>query len=184
MIFQVLLAVILGKHKKYHVGKALTRVSFYPFYLVEIIYIAMQICVFFKNYDCIRYAPVLKSAILYTLLIPIFVYKLYIPALAGSGLIVVGTVLNKIVISANGGKMPVYPTLSKLTGYFSEEMLKNSPIHTLGGSATRFKILSDYIDIGYSVLSIGDLLIHFFAFIVFYYTMKSIARSHYGGILN
>ena len=94
--------------------------------------------------------------------------------------IITGTVLNEIVKHANGGKMPVYPTL-RLTGYYRDGMLENSPLHVLINSETKLKILSDYIDVGYSILSIGDLFIHFFVCIVFFYGIKAISKKSFGG---
>lgn len=173
MIFQVFFAGIAAKMKGYHVCKALAKPVFYPFYAVELVYIIFQINLFLGDYSFISYASALKTASLYTLLIPIFIYKLYVPALAGSGFIITGTALNELVKHFNGGKMPVYPTLSRVTGYFSNAALQNSPLHMLGGSDTKLKFLSDYIDVGYSVLSIGDLLVHMFVLIIFYYGIKN-----------
>jgi hypothetical protein len=181
MLFQVLLAIIVAKLKGYRIWKALVKPAFYPFYIVEITHIIFQVNIFLQNYSVISYAPYLKTASLYTLLLPIFVYKLYLPALAGSGFIITGTVLNEIVKHANGGKMPVYPTLSRLTGYYRDGMLENSPLHVLINSETKLKILSDYIDVGYSILSIGDLFIHFFVCIVFFYGIKAISKKSFGG---
>ncbi|MDD2361827.1 MAG: DUF5317 family protein [Oscillospiraceae bacterium] len=178
MVFQVLFAVALAKYKGYNAAKALKKAPFYPFYVMEIIYIIFQITIFLKCYTFVPYASIFKSVTLYSLLIPIFVYKLYLPAIAGSGLIAVGSILNKLVIHANGGKMPVYPTLSKYTGYVTEEMIKHSSLHSLGGPDTKLKLLSDYIDVGYSILSIGDLFIHLFIFIVFFYGIKAVNKPN------
>lgn len=177
MIFQVLFAGIIAKIKGYRVCKALASPAFYPFYAVELIYLIFQIALFLGNYTFLSYASVLKTASLYALLIPILLYKLYVPALAGSGFIITGTVLNELVKHFNGGKMPVYPTLSRVTGYFSDAALQHSPLHMLGDSHTKLKILSDYIDVGYSVLSIGDLFVHMFTLIIFYYGIKTLSQK-------
>ena len=179
MILQVVFAVIAGKLKGYRVGHALTRKSFIPFYIIELVHIFFQLNAIFGNYAFVRYAPILKSASLYSLLIPVSVYKLYIPALAGSGFIVLGSILNELVKHANGGKCR-FPHLSRLTGYFNEERLPSS-LHVLGNSETKLKFLCDYIDIGYSILSIGDLLIHFFTFIIFFFVMKTVTKQNDGG---
>lgn len=181
MILQVLLAALVGKLKGYRVGYALTRRSFIPFYLVEVIYCYFQFNVFFGNYVFVQYAPIIKSASLYTLILPVIVYKLYLPAIAGSGFIALGSILNELAKHANGGKMPVYPTLSRLTGYFSEEALANSSLHIMGNSDTKLKILCDYIDVGYSIISVGDLLVHLFVFIIFLYVMKYVTIQPDGG---
>ena len=90
----------------------------------------------------------------------------------------IGTLLNKFVIIQNGGKMPVYASLSKLTGYYNKSAIQAvDSIHIIGNESTKFKFLTDYIDIGSSILSIGDLFIHSFIFIVIYYTIKEINKS-------
>ena len=91
------------------------------------------------------------------------VFQLYKPALIGSGSIVFGTLLNNFVISQNNGKMPAFPSLSYLTGYIKPHTFQAvNDIHVLGSGATHWKFLTDYIDFGYSILSPGDLFIHFF----------------------
>ncbi len=97
------------------------------------------------------------------------------PGMAGAALMILGTLLNKFVIWQNGGKMPVYASLSRLTGYYSEEAIRTADkIHSIGDDSTKFKFLTDYIDIGYSILSIGDLLIHAFVLIILYYVIKEV----------
>jgi len=107
-------------------------------------------------------------------IIPILRRKLFKPGVIGSCFILTGTFLNKIAIAANGGKMPIYPTFSKITGYYNPEMFSShAGIHILGTSSTHLKILCDYIDVGYSILSIGDLFIRAFTAIILFYTIKS-----------
>ena len=48
---------------------------------------------------------------------PEIVYREYISAIIGSIFVIVGGILNDIAISANNGYMPVFPSLSYLTGY-------------------------------------------------------------------
>ena len=78
--------------------------------------------------------------------------------------------MNRFVISANDGHMPVYPTLSRLTGYYRDGVLGETAdidgLHILMTSSTKLNWLADYIDLGFSVLSPGDLLIHAFLVIV------------------
>jgi hypothetical protein len=103
---------------------------------------------------------------------------LYKPGICGSIFIITGTFLNKFVISQNGGKMPVFPSLSKITGYFKVSTIGIADnIHIIGSETTRFKFLTDYIDLGNSILSIGDVLIHSFTFIVIYYAIKEINKG-------
>jgi predicted tellurium resistance membrane protein TerC len=68
-----------------------------------------------------------------------------------------GVVGNQLVVTANGGKMPVY-----MENVSDEDriMLRSSVRHTEGDSHTRFRLLSDIIHIEHwdRVVSIGDVL--------------------------
>ena len=88
----------------------------------------------------------------------------------------VGTAMNHIVINANGGKMPVYPTVSKWIGYYKEGQLDGTidELHVLMDDSSKLVILADYFDFGSCVLSPGDMLIHTFASIIIYYTIKAV----------
>ncbi|WP_415306415.1 DUF5317 family protein, partial [Clostridium perfringens] len=54
----------------------------------------------------------------------------------------------------------------------SDTFSKIQDIHMLGDSSVKLKYLSDIIDIGYSILSIGDILIRVFVVIIIYVTVK------------
>lgn len=181
MVFAILFALALAKIKGYKLKPLLRTYALYPFAFLTVALIYFQACVFFHDYTWIKYAGYIKGIYLFSLVIPFLVYKLYKPGLAGASLIILGTLLNKFVIWQNGGKMPVYATLSKLTGYYSEEAVRTADkIHSVGDVSTKFKLLTDYIDIGYCILSIGDIMIHSFAFIILFYVIKEInARKPY-----
>ena len=166
---------LLGKIKHYKIHFLFFSWTFYPVLLTQCVLIFFQITVFFNNYFFIKYASALKTAIILSFLFPIIVYKLYKPALVGSGSIIVGTLLNKFVIGQNGGKMPVFPSFSYITGYVkSNTFLSVNDLHTLGSASSHFKFLSDYIDLGYCILSPGDILIHFFSFLMLFFTLKAV----------
>lgn len=75
-------------------------------------------------------------------------------------------------------KCRFFRPISKITGYYSESAIMTvDNIHIIGNEGTRFKILTDFIDIGYSILSIGDILIHSFTFIVIYFTIKELNKN-------
>ena len=105
----------------------------------------------------------------------IFKYELYSSAIIGSIFTLIGGMLNDIAIKANGGFMPVFPNLSYLTGYAKPESFELvNDIHILGNAQTNLKILTDFIDTGYCVLSIGDLFIRVFVFLILYNSIKKI----------
>jgi hypothetical protein len=178
MFFFILFALICAKIKGYRVKPILKAYSLYPFAVVQVLYLFLQFNVFLGNYEYIQYASLFKNIYLYTLIIPLFVYKLYIPSLYGSAFIIFGTILNKFVMQQNGGKMPVFASLSKLTGYYDESSIGIiDNIHIAGSETTKYKFLTDFIDIGYSILSIGDVFIHGLAFIMIYNVVKEINKN-------
>lgn len=178
MFIDILLAVICAKIKGFRIRPIIKAYSLYPYVAVILLYLFLQANVFMGNYSYLKYASIYKSVYLYTLIIPLIAYRLYKPGFYGSIFIIIGTILNKFVMSQNGGKMPVYATLSKLTGYFNESSIKAADnIHTIGNAATKYKFLTDYIDIGYCILSIGDIFIHSFTFLVIYHVIKEINKG-------
>lgn len=178
MIIYILLAFLIARMKGYSIKPVLRDKSLYPLFIAEILYLFLQTSVFLGYYRFIPYAGTFKTLYLYTLIVPIVVHRLYKAGFAGSIMLTVGSFLNRFVMSQNGGKMPVYATLSKYTGYFDEKVLGTiDQVHILGTEQTKYKILTDFIDVGYSVLSIGDILIHAFIFIVVYDTIKSYHSS-------
>lgn len=172
MLPVVVLALWCARRKKQRLSVLWCGYALYPFFAAELVYLACQVSVLLGYYWAVAYAPMFKFFFLFPLVIPVIAYELYYPALAGSACVVLGSVMNQIAIAYNGGKMPVYPTLSRLTGYFSENaMLRYDALHTLGNEATRFKVFTDYIDLGYSILSLGDVLIRVFIFLILYYSV-------------
>lgn len=173
MVEAVVLALILAKIKGYNLKPFFKSWTIYPILISEVMYIILQINIFMGNYEVVKWSPWFKNIYMYLFLIPIFWYREYISALIGSVFLFAGTFLNHFVMAANGGEMPVFPSLTYLTGYVKPDTLsKINDIHTLGNSTVNYKFLSDIIDIGYSVLSIGDILIRVFVVIIIYVTVK------------
>lgn len=171
----LIFVIILSKIRHYRFKPLFFSWVFYPVLIIQIIVIVMQFSPFWGTYDLLRFAPYIQKAVLVSFLFPIFTYKLYKPAIVGSGLVIIGTMLNKFAIAQNGGHMPVFPSLSYLTGYTTPAVFGVADsLHVLGSDATRYKFLTDYIDTGYSILSVGDLLIHFFSFLMIYYMVKAV----------
>lgn len=175
MLLMILLAMLFAKLRHYKIKSVFLTWTFYPALVVELVFTFFQINVFLGNYKFVKYASFLKTADILAFIIPILFYQLYKAGLFGAVFIVLGTILNRFVITANGGKMPVYPTLSYITGYVKPEAFGVADsFHILGDANTKWKILTDYIDLGYSILSVGDLFIHSFAFIVTYELIKAL----------
>lgn len=178
MIETVLLAVLIAKIKGYRLKPLFKTWAVYPSMVFTLFYIFLQISIFLGCYDFVKYAGLLEKLYILTFLPLILKYKLYKSAFVGSTYIFIGTLLNKLAMLANGGKMPAFPTLSYITGYINADSFsKVKDIHILGSSATKLKFLTDYIDIGYSILSIGDVFIRAFTFIIFFNVIKHLNES-------
>lgn len=184
MLIFILAAIILAKLKKYKIMCIFRTFDFYPLFLVEAVYWFFQIQVFFENYTYVRYASQIQIAFIVVLLVPILRRRLYLQALLGSGSVVIGSILNRIVISANQGRMPVYPTLSYLTGYCKSGVLEQGvdSMHILMSASTKLNFLGDFIDMGFCIMSLGDLFIHSFVAIVVFYAIKSVNEKGAAGI--
>lgn len=175
MIEVILIALLIAKIKGYDLKPFFKSKVMYPIFAYEIIYIFLQATIFFGDYRFVKYANIIKSFYLCLYLIPIIKYKKYYSAIIGSGFIFIGSALNNIAIKANNGNMPIFPTLSYWTGYVKEDsFVKINDIHILGNSDTRLKFLTDVIDIGYSILSIGDIFIRVFSFLIIISIIKEV----------
>ncbi|EJP6472625.1 hypothetical protein FDG09_13015 [Clostridium sporogenes] len=175
MLETIILALIVAKLKGYKIKPIFKSWHIYPVLVIEFIYLIIQINIFLENYSIIQHIKILETIYICSYLFIIIKYEQYISAVIGSIFISIGGMLNKFVIRANNGKMPVFPTLSYFTGYAKpDSFIKVNDIHILGDSSTKFKFLTDIIDVGYSVMSIGDIFIRLFVFIVIFNTIKHI----------
>lgn len=95
--------------------------------------------------------------------------------LPGMYFIIIGTLLNFIVISLNGGQMPVSPDI--LPENLSQELAAgHGGTHNLLTGDTRVKFLADIFHIRYfnqnQLISIGDIIIDIGAFLLVFMGMK------------
>ncbi|MDV4150955.1 DUF5317 family protein [Clostridium sp. AL.422] len=173
MFETIIISLIFCKVKKLKIKPLLKNWTIYPVIFMEVICLIIQANIFSENYNLIKYVGVVKTLYLCSYLPLIFVYKQYVSAIIGSVFVVVGGILNDLAIWANNGYMPVFPSLSYLTGYAKIDSFdKVNDIHILGDSLTKLKFLTDIFDIGYSVLSLGDIFIRGFVFIIIYKSVK------------
>ena len=173
MVETIIIALMFSKIKGYKI-KTLFRIwAIYPVIFMELIYIVIQMNLFNENYEIIKYVGVFKTLYLCSYLPLIFKYEQYISAIIGSIFVFIGGVLNDLAMSVNNGTMPVFPKLSYITGYITTESFnKAKDIHILGDSETKLKFLTDIFDVGYSILSLGDIFIRFYVFIIIFETVK------------
>lgn len=175
MIETILVAFVVSKIKGYDIKHLFKSWTIYPIILFESLYLIGQVMIFSGNYEVVRYMTMLKAIYICSYIGLIIKYELYSGAIIGSICMFVGGALNDIAIKVNNGLMPVFPSLSYLTGHTKIEtfnLVSNS--HVLGTGETKLKILTDFIDVGYCVLSIGDLFIRVFIFIIIYSSIKKI----------
>lgn len=175
MLETIIISLIFCKIKKLKIKPLFKHWSIYPVIVIELLYLIVQANIFSENYNLIKFAGLFKTIYLCSYLPLIFTYRQYVSAIIGSIFVVIGGLLNDIAISANNGYMPVFPSLSYLTGYIKiDSFSKIEDIHRLGDSSTKLKFLTDIFDVGYSVLSLGDIFIRGFVFIIIYSTVKEI----------
>lgn len=179
MLLFLLSACLIAKIRRYRLTPIWRDYSLYPLFIVECAYWIFQVFTFAGDHRFVPYAAYLQSAYLLSLVFPILRHRLYVRAIVGTGMTLAGTGMNRLVIAANGGKMPVYPTLSTHTGYFDPGALAGGfdSAHALMNGNTALRFLGDYIDVGFSIMSPGDLLIHGFSAIIFYGAIKSLNKQ-------
>lgn len=175
MIETIIIAFIVSKLKGYYIKPLFKSWAFYPVIIMELLYWIGQVLIWNGYYEMSNILAIPKSIYLCSYLFLIFKYELYISAFLGSFFTIIGGILNDIAIKVNDGFMPVFPTISTLIGLASPgEINISNDIHILGSAETQLKILTDFIDLGYSVLSIGDVFIRVFVFLVVYNSIKKI----------
>lgn len=172
----ILLALLFAKIKGYKIKPLFKSWAIYPLIILEIIHTIGQVTIFTGNYELVEVMRWSKTIYLSIYLLLVFKYEIFISSIIGAGFIFLGGILNDIAIKSNGGFMPVYPTLSYLTGYIKPNTFDVvNDIHILGNSQTKLKILTDFIDLGYAILSIGDVFIRVFVFLIIYNSIKKIS---------
>lgn len=173
MLETILIAFLVAKIKGYDIKPIFKNWAIYPIIVMEMVSCIVQIMIFSGNYSAVSYFATSKSLYLVLYLCLVYKYEVYESAIIGSAFMIGGGFLNDLAIKANNGFMPVYPTLSYLTGYTNSNMFNMiEDIHILGNSETSLKILTDFIDLGYSVLSIGDIFIRVFVFLIVFNAIK------------
>ena len=172
----ILIPLLIAYFKGYRAHRVFRVCDLYPLLATVLCHGVFIVFAWCGNHYFVQYADWLQRAIILSLLLPILRRRIIYPSFVGVGITLVGTLMNRTVIDANGG-MPSAPTLSKLIGFYREGQLEGGKIdslHKLFSGAVKYPLLADYIDLGVCILSPGDVLIHGFASIVVYYTVKAV----------
>ncbi|MEF9950993.1 MAG: DUF5317 family protein [Clostridium sp.] len=173
MIETLALVIIICKIKGYKIRPIFNTWHIYPVIIMELMILFVQFNIFIDNHWVVQYAAFVKGMYISSYIFVIFKYDLYIKAIIGAFFVTLGGILNDIAIKANDGFMPVFPYLSYLTGYVAPEDFGTvDNLHILGSSNTNLIFLTDIFDLGYCVLSIGDVFIRLFVFIIVFSSIK------------
>lgn len=179
MIVEIMIVCLFAKLKRLRLGYLVYTWTFYPVLLAQLLAVACQASLFFGVTTLVPLVPYLEPAIILSFLFAMFTFQLFRPATVGAGCIVAGTALNRLVIAQNGGHMPVFPSLSYLTGYVTPASFGTlDTLHVLGGAQTKLPFLADVIDYGYSILSVGDVLIHLYVCLMLYALIQAVNRRY------
>lgn len=163
MVEGLILAIVIAKIKGYKLSIALKKWQFYPLFVacsvIVILYIATLI---FGQYQLIQYTGMVKVLMEISIL---SLWWLLIKNKAQTWIyaitplcIFAGSKLNKIVMAANGGKMPIFQSTSKLFGIDATQGFRFNDVHMLGSANTKMWYLSDIFDLVYENYSIGDIV--------------------------
>jgi hypothetical protein len=181
MVETILLAFLVAKLRKYRLTPLFKEWTIYPVFAFALIYVYLDYTIFKGDYSLVRYSTLFRILYYGMFSILILKHKQYRAGFIAFVLIMSGGILNNIVMKANGGKMPVFPSLSYITGYIKpdsfDNMAKHDSIHMLGSSSTRLAFLSDKIDLGYTIMSAGDVLMHLMAFVIIFGVIKHLNIS-------
>jgi len=190
LIFSKLkLTLQLGKlkiHKSSYNIKPIFKIwSIYPVLFMSILYIILQAMVLRQNYSFLPYQKIFKDALIGSYMLlgldVLFRYEKYKPFIIACCSSLLGFGLNAIVMYFNNGKMPIFPTFSWSTGYTQYDMIINASkygdFHVLGDHTTKLIFLSDVFDVFTSIWSLGDIFIRLFAFMIIYYSVKTVNQS-------
>lgn len=173
--------------KQYNLKYIFQSWTVYPPLIAAIFYLFIEISVWNQWTWFYPYQYLIKTITLLTYIPLCIKYKLYenenneihnsyisiiikAPMFKATFCLGLGSILNKIAISANNG-MPVFPSNTYWTGYVKPDFVHDG-IHILGNAYTKLIPLCDWIDVFYSVWSPGDILIRLYAFIILYYGIK------------
>ncbi|MHB8125607.1 MAG: DUF5317 domain-containing protein [Desulfitobacteriaceae bacterium] len=172
LIFAIVISLISG-------GKIsqLGQLAFRGFWLVPLAFM-IQICVYWAAVKGIGLGPSWVSWLFNTAsYLLLLIFTLLNWSVPGIRVLAFGILLNSLVITLNGGMMPVDPGF--LPEASRKALLEGQGTHGLLTSATLFSVLADrfYLDIplfSKQVFSIGDIFIDIGSFILVFQTMTGI----------
>jgi len=176
-------------YQKYNFRQLLKHWSIYPPMIMLFTYCVLEILYFNNYYQISKYTNIFKSITILSYFGLVCKYDLYdsmYDKYKGKGFIsfitspfvlaiiclFIGYFINYIAISMNSGHMPVFPSYTFFTGYTDIEEFTKDSFYILGDHTSKAIIFCDTIDIFYSNLSIGDLFVRCYVFIILFFSVK------------
>lgn len=185
MIEFILGAFIVAWKKGYKLKPIFSSWQIYIPILFMLFYIFLEITIWIRWFYFVPYQQIIKTSILLGYVPLCLKYRLYesdrtksswgiltSPMLFATLCLWLGSTFNKLAMNANNGYMPFFPSNSYATGYYTDAMT-NDGIHVLGNAQSALIPLTDTIDLGWSIMSIGDVLVRIYVFTIIYYSIKN-----------
>lgn len=167
----------------------------WPIYLPLLmlcIYIIAEILIFNDQYWITQYGTQIKQLTLLSYLGLALKYYLYdsekenqsewmrfftSPFVIAITCLVTGFILNGIAITLNSGHMPVFASTTYFTGYTDVNSFTEDSFYILGDQNSKAIPLCDIYDIYYSNLSLGDIFVRAYAFLLLFFSIKRINKK-------
>ena len=175
-------------YKQYSVGQLFKHWSIYPSIISVIFYLYLEYTMFIENHYFLQYSYIIKTVTLLSYFPLIYIYNLHendnskykddnilkyltSPMFIATLCIFIGSGLNRIALFYNNNQMPTYPSITFWTGYIKPDGFIDG-VHTLGNAYSNMVLLCNTWDLGFTVLSPGDIIIRFFPYIILYYSIE------------
>jgi len=173
-------------YQKYNIKKIFKHWSLYPSLLFVLFYLYLEYTMFTQNYYFLPYQYIIKTATLLSFFPLIITYKLFenpkyinndylsvltSPMTIAGCCLLIGTFLNKLAMYYNDNQMPTYPSVTFWVGYIKPDGFIDG-VHVLGNAYSNMILLCNIWDLGFTVLSPGDVIIRFFPLIILFYSIK------------
>jgi len=157
--------------------------------LMLLFYIVFEILVLNQCYILLPYCKLIKSITLFSYFGLVYEYDLcnsiyqkyrdkglisFItsPFILSILCLYIGYLTNYIAIQANFGHMPLFNDLSFWSDYTDIHNFTEDSFYILGDHNSKYIPFCDIIDLGYTTLSIGDVCVRLFPFIILLFSIK------------
>ena len=168
--------------KKYKLLPSLKHWTMWLPLAFMLFYIFLEITTWMRWYYFIPYAHLIKTVTLLSYMPLILEYKLYenekgklfpSPMIWAGCCLWLGSQLNKLAMHFNNGYMPTFIDLGFWTGYISRDSKGFiDGLHILGNPYSGAIPLCNIFDWGFTCVSIGDILVRLYVFIIIFYAIK------------